>query len=492
MTTAKFSRRDFIVGAASGIALTSFPGLLLAQTPPKVRLEWQQFKTTTQYASFYNAIRTMRANTNASSPSSWQYWVNVHVNFCPHGSPYFLAWHRGYLYHFERQLRTISGDATLTLPYWDYYTNPRIPSEFTNQATNNPLYQQRTGTSVYNALSLAPFGSTVYNFQRGKTNAYEPIFESKPHDPVHNLIGGIMASMQSPTDPIFYLHHCNVDRLWHAWALPDGKGIPRTANPYSTSNSDPYWSGTFTYASGLTLARNLAFYPGWLGYDYANTSVPKALPPQAKSSSIKMVQAQILTRPARGNFATAPGRAIAGNNRSVGSVTNVGLEDSSVSAQIPVDSSDVQSLQAIAATGAVGGSAGPYKSVKVVLDNIQITGAGRNGGFYYNLYLNLPPSSDAAASTQRHFLGALGPFQLSGVEHHGSTTLEYPASEIVTKLTPSELAEVTVSLERVNGENAPKGRVMLVREIRVELSTDDPFDHSQPVPATAENCYCQR
>jgi tyrosinase len=474
--------------------LLSIPQLGFGQTTTttRTRMEWQQFRTTTQFTSFRNAIQTMKANTNASSPSSWQYWINVHVNYCPHSTAYFLAWHRGYLYHFERQLRIVSGDSTLNLPYWDYYSNPRIPSDFTDPATGNPLYQQRTGTNVYNALSLTPFGSTVYNFQRGKTNAYEPLFESKPHDQVHNLIGGIMASMQSPTDPIFYLHHCNVDRLWHAWALPDGKGIPRTANPYSTSNSDPYWSGTFTYASGLTLARYFAYYLGWLGYDYANTSVPKSLPPQASSSSIKLVQAQILTRPARGNFATAPGRAIAANRRSVGSVTNVGLDEGSVSAQIPVASSDVQSLQAIAAAGTEGASASPYKSVYVVLDNIQITGAGRNGGFFYNLYLNLPPSSDAALSAQRYFLGTLGAFQLSGVEHHGSTTLEYPASEIVAKLTPAELADVTVSLERVNGENAPKGRVMLVREIRAELSTDDPFDRSQPVPATTQNCYCQR
>ena len=115
----------------------------------------------------------MKANTDASKPGSWRYWVNVHVNYCSHGKPYFLAWHRGYMYYFERQLQLVSGDTKLTLPYWDYYTNPNIRSEFTDRATGNPLYQQRTGTNVYNALDLSPFASTVYNFQRGTTNAFE-------------------------------------------------------------------------------------------------------------------------------------------------------------------------------------------------------------------------------------------------------------------------------------------------------------------------------
>jgi tyrosinase len=356
------------------------------------------------------------------------------------------------------------------------------------------LYQQRVGTSVYNALDLSPFASTVYNFQRGKTNAFETKFESAPHNPVHNLIGGVMADMQSPLDPIFYLHHSNVDRLWHAWALPDGKGTPKTANPYSATNSDPYWAGSFTYASGRTLPRYKAYYPGWLGYDYANTSKPTSLPPQAQSSApMKFVQAemgQILNRPVTGNFTSAPGRAIAANRRSLGGVKDVALDENSLSAQLPVLAANTQLLHAIAA----GGQASPegYKSVKVVLDDIKITGAGRNGGFFYNVYVNLPLSGDVTTSRQKYFLGTLGAFELAGVAHHGSTTLEYPATEVIAGMTPADLGEVTISLVRVNGENAPGGQVLRVGEMRVELSTDDPFDRSTPVPASADNCYCQR
>src|SRR4051812_47429493 len=106
-------------------------------------------------------------NTDASKPASRQYWVNVHRNYCPHSEPYFLAWHRGYMYCIEQQLRTISGQNGLTLPYWDYYTYPVIPSEFTDSASDNPLYVSRVNSNVYQALDLSPFASTVVNMQRG-------------------------------------------------------------------------------------------------------------------------------------------------------------------------------------------------------------------------------------------------------------------------------------------------------------------------------------
>lgn len=127
-----FTRRDFIKGASALMlpSLASSPAL--AQTGTTQRQEWNTFKTTRHYASLVNAIATMKENTNPNDKRSWTYWVNVHVNFCPHGAPYFLAWHRGYLYYLERQLRAVSGNSSLVLPYWDYYVTPELPAEFTS------------------------------------------------------------------------------------------------------------------------------------------------------------------------------------------------------------------------------------------------------------------------------------------------------------------------------------------------------------------------
>jgi tyrosinase len=37
------------------------------------------------------------------------------------------------------------------------------------------------------------------------------------HNRVHVWVGGDMGPSTSPNDPIFYLNHCNVDRIWAGW-----------------------------------------------------------------------------------------------------------------------------------------------------------------------------------------------------------------------------------------------------------------------------------
>jgi Common central domain of tyrosinase. len=37
------------------------------------------------------------------------------------------------------------------------------------------------------------------------------------HNQVHLWVGGDMLVGTSPNDPVFFLHHCNVDRLWAEW-----------------------------------------------------------------------------------------------------------------------------------------------------------------------------------------------------------------------------------------------------------------------------------
>lgn len=53
------------------------------------------------------------------------------------------------------------------------------------------------------------------------------VLEGQPHNKVHNCIGGVgaidpgpygnMTNFLSPVDPIFFLHHANMDRLWDVW-----------------------------------------------------------------------------------------------------------------------------------------------------------------------------------------------------------------------------------------------------------------------------------
>jgi len=60
-----------------------------------------------------------------------------------------------------------------------------------------------------------PFNSSssggVRNFIEGWVGS------SRVHNNVHIWVGGDMRLSSSPNDPVFFLHHCNVDRIWAAW-----------------------------------------------------------------------------------------------------------------------------------------------------------------------------------------------------------------------------------------------------------------------------------
>jgi tyrosinase len=485
MELKQFSRRDFVKGSVSALALTSLPAQVAHGQTVGTRLEWQDFRRSANYTQFVNAIRTMRANTNANDRGSWNFWVNAHVNNCPHSIAYFLAWHRGFTYYFEQQLRAISGNSTLMLPYWDYYRFPAMPTEFTSAASGNPLFVNRVNTNVFNALSLAPF--SLANFQRGTANAFETSLEPRPHGEVHNIIGGAMASLRSPADPIFWLHHAQIDRLWHAWVLSGGKRYPSVSNPY--------WTGTLTYSSNLTLARSRVYNPANLGYTYQDSTLPRTIPAQAASGGPLMQAVMRSTgtplamrvamegppgRPPSVRFPLSEPRPMGEKRRSVGGVRGIPLGETSVSAQVPVGPSDGQVLQSIGGSmqaspfGRAGSGSQGYRSAQVVLDNVRATPAGELGGYFYEVYLNLPQNRDLSSNNEKYLVGSFGPFEVSSALHHGpSARLVFSATQLLQNLSDQQIKELTVSFIRVNGDVAPKGAAIIIGEMRIELSADD-------------------
>ena len=492
-----FTRRDFMKSSLYGLSLAAFPGQHAAAQTFRQRLDWEDFKVSRHYASFLDAIGKMRANTNASDKRSWLYWTNAHVTYCPHSFAYFLAWHRGYLYYFEQQLRAISGNNALTLPYWDYYKNPVIPAEFTNPASWNPLYIQRVNTDVTQALTLAPFADNVTNMQRGLVNAFETSLESMPHNPVHNIIGGVMSDMQSPLDPIFWVHHANIDRLLSAWVAADnGRIMP--------ARTDVYWNGNFTYSTKLTLRRNMTVDTRTdMGYFYQNETLPTALPPTVLAEPVQLAMAGnagklamlgspasgeqplLPKRPPLGNFSLSGPRPTGIQRRSIGGVRQMALNEHAVSARIPVNTQEKQGVQSVLKKmtappfGRADTSLGPHTSIQVVLDNVRNTPLGASGGYFYKIYLNLPLKADATESEEKYLLGNLGPFQVAGARHHvgannnAGVQLVFPATQLLQNLTSEDLNELTVSFVRISGNNSPAGDAIKIGELRIEVSTDD-------------------
>lgn len=485
----------------SGLGIAAAPWLLdgaSAQTTIRIRQEWQQFKLTSHYQSFRNAIASMRANTNPASRGSLQFWTNVHVNHCPHGAPYFISWHRGYLYYFEQQLRIASGDPELNLPYWDYYSYATLPAEFTDPSPTNPLYMPRMSANVYQALNLLPFAATVHNFQHGTSNAFEPRIENV-HNPVHDLIGGVMATMQSPLDPIFFLHHGSVDRLTHAWALPDGKGIPLSAYPYSSTNSDPYWAGNNVYASDLSIERYRTLDPNWLGNDYANTSVPAVLPPvpvalQKQASRVGPSSGMLARqRPPFRSFPAVRRRRISAFRRSLGGFSQLAFDEQSVSVRLRVekiDAAEVGRVVAARRSGSETESGARIGAIKVVIDGASVSELAAQGGYFYALYLNMPATAESSAPEQS-FMGTLGAFQIAAASHHGPAMLEFDVSDLLAQQKITDFSELSLSWIRVDGDKPPAGKTIQVAEARVELAFEEKPFKAVPL-AKPENWYSRR
>ena len=191
---------------------------------------------------------------------------------CQHGSWYFLPWHRGYLLALEAAIRdaviTLKGPKDWALPYWNYFGGGKenqLPPAFASKdwpdgKGNNPLFiPQRYGPNddgdVFVDLDQVNLDAMNDPDYTGVASGGDPGFggvdtgfshggpvhgrlESQPHDQVHVLVGGgdpdnpnLPGLMSDPDtaglDPIFYLHHANIDRLWEVWLQgPVSQGNP--------------------------------------------------------------------------------------------------------------------------------------------------------------------------------------------------------------------------------------------------------------------------
>lgn len=174
-------------------------------------------------------------------------------NECQHQTWFFLPWHRGYLAGFESiiadTVAALGGPSDWALPYWDYSdtSNPRareLPPAFRNRfladGSINDLWSPRNRPVPPNpALTLSPgdvslaamaardftnppgsvtagFGGRQTGWNHGGGRSGE--LEGLPHNVIHMGIGGLMSNpLTAALDPIFWLHHCNIDRLWEVW-----------------------------------------------------------------------------------------------------------------------------------------------------------------------------------------------------------------------------------------------------------------------------------
>lgn len=242
-------------------------------------------------ASYRKAVKAMKG-LQAKDPRCWTFQANMHgapqedgVNpgwgWCMHRNWWFLPWHRGYLYFFERIVRKLSDDDSFRLPYWAWEKPNQdvLPVPFRNAGPPekpNPLHDPTRYAKVNAGSSVRPaglagtfaadwdwakrtnefttaFAATAFGGLKVKgTMPTSPpdasesfgVMESRAHNLIHVGVapqsGGNMADPDTAArDPIFWLHHANVDRLWNRWL--DERGHYNPDDPDWLKQAFPFY-----------------------------------------------------------------------------------------------------------------------------------------------------------------------------------------------------------------------------------------------------------
>jgi len=285
---------------------------------------------------FVNAVLQMKQS------GKYDEFVTIHnqnmVN--AHRGPAFLPWHREFLWRFEQELLKI--DSTITLPYWDW-SNP------VNQTSTaivwgilggngNPQNNNKVETGPFSGwtitvkdaaqpsfltrnfgsggISLPSQGNVEYALQQqaydnapwsdsptlsGFRNVLEGWWNSSAtsgvflHNLVHVWVGGNMVPASSPNDPIFFLHHAFIDKIWVEWIRR------KDPNPSDVlNNPTAYYQPSSGAALGHNLNDDMIPFPGVKpldvldhtsmhkkGYIYSKPTFPTVQPitPQSNSTT---------------------------------------------------------------------------------------------------------------------------------------------------------------------------------------------------------------
>lgn len=247
---------------------------------------------------------------------------------CQHGTDYFFPWHRLYLKYFEQVLQHAANDPSLRLPYWDYTDVAQLgmPAEFTTptyrnaagEEIANPLYEARrangwnapgrkalntTDTNIDQSLDIPSLLNTT-NQNGDPVNGYQRTIELSPHGYTHCAVMGCRATVMgavpySSNDPIFYLHHANIDRTWDCW-----RSIGGHQNPTGAWLQQPF---SFVDADGNQVTNLVGDLdkPGFIDYAYQQASnCARGEQPLALAAALRVAPSEKRARTANAALAT--------------------------------------------------------------------------------------------------------------------------------------------------------------------------------------------
>ncbi|MDI1266713.1 MAG: tyrosinase family protein [bacterium] len=311
---AELSRRHLVVGGLAGAGASLLPGVVTeAHAATFTRYNLASVKGQAMLRKYAQAVKLMMARPK-SDPLSWTFqwythavptnttkaaeiaaifgpspspnkalaqamWNTCQGHFAAAGEPYFCPWHRAYVCAFEHIIRQVLNDPKFTLPYWNYTSaaSYAVPKEFRQQ--NDPLWgplfrpnrnpTSNAGQPIFAAggsasdLSAGPAMAETQYLPSGAIQGFNQTLDFGLHGNVHVFTGngqGMGSVPFAANDPIFWMHHCNIDRIWTSWnaaghanpataawlnktftfAGPDGKGIKVVVKDYTNTKKCDY------------------------------------------------------------------------------------------------------------------------------------------------------------------------------------------------------------------------------------------------------------
>jgi tyrosinase len=317
--------------------------------------------------------------------------------------------------------------------------NPLFNTTRTSQTVTIPT--NVAGTTVIASIlaensfevfaSSRPTGQNTTAATWLRRNGISGPLESTPHNQVHARIGGNMETFMSPLDPIFWLHHCNIDRLWDRWNRAG------RANTRSTLWRNFAFNGHFVNPAGAsgTTPFNVAVSGllniGTLGYRY----IPPLLAP-----------AQLLVTPSVIDLTRLP---------PVARLANISAAQINMPLNMPVQLNQTQAraLERIkpVAVPTNFAAARPVPAQGRVVAILRDVDPPQNGNTEVRVFVNCPYLSPEGPPQDQHYAGPFTCFGTEHADHNGKPSYLVDLTETIRRL---RIAEVNLQ-DEVNVQLMP-------------------------------------
>lgn len=210
-----------------GVATTKYT--LPSTTTQTTRSSLTAYATTPAWCRYVSAHQALLKNDGLSSRlriATWHQTCCANWSHVVHGTPLFLPWHRVIVHLYEQLLRNHDPhpdpNNPLTVPYWDWEHDTPIPYQYQSAPFlpyNDGMQRSRNDDGMLGATQTSSLQTDVAGLLATVDfGDFSQQASDGAHARVHRWCGDYMADGGlAAFDPLFYIHHANMDRMWMRW-----------------------------------------------------------------------------------------------------------------------------------------------------------------------------------------------------------------------------------------------------------------------------------